>query len=204
MKTHMMMQYSPEWWEARRGKPSASNFKRIITPKKMELAAGAETYIDELIAEVIHMDPNFLSERPQSRAMEEGTRREPESRRWYEMDCGLTVQQIGGCETDDGRFWCSPDALVGDDGILELKNPDGNTQVAYLRAGTLPDEYRAQCHGHLLISGRQWCDFVSYVPMYPAFKVRVEKDEFTVKLAAALDLFYVRYAEAKAKVLQML
>lgn len=247
MKVHReFVQYSPDYWQSRRGKPSASEFGRILTPGSVEprwtciaesgetcgikhtsytvaekcakrngkslavvecaveLAGSHESYMNELIAHTIYFDPNFFTERPKNAAMEEGMRREPKSRRWYAMDSDIAVEEVGGCETDDGKFWCSPDGLVGEDGVLELKNPAPETQVKYLREGVLPSDYLMQCHGHLLITGRKWCDFVSYVPMYPTFKVRVVPDITTVKLAVALELFYARYAEAKAKVLQML
>lgn len=200
------VQYSPEYWDARRGVPTASEFKRIMTAKTMKLAAGHDSYIDQLIADTIAFDPNFMTERPVSRAMEEGTRREPESRFWYERHTGRAVTQVGFCLSDDETLGCSPDGLIGDgEGVLELKNCDLATHVSYLRAGKLPDEYQPQVHGHLIVTGATWCDWVSYHPAcHKQLVIRVEPDEFTKKLRDCLGEFVKRYAEAKAKVLQML
>ena len=195
MKLFTMPQYSAEWWEVRRGIPTASEFGRIITPKKGELATAHDTYINELIAARVALDPSFITDRPMTRDMAAGRDMEPEARKWYEME-RESVLQVGFCTTDDGRFGCSPDGLVGDDGALELKCPTLATHIGYLRDGELPSEYRAQVHGHLIVTGRQWCDFVSYAPGLPAFILRVVPDEFTDKLRSVLNEFHDRYMAA--------
>ena len=193
MKVHMMIQYSPEWWEVRRGIPTASAFDRILTPGG-KLSGQSDGYIDELVGDAFCLNPNFMTERPMNHAMRAGLEAEPEARRFYEMENPTrTVQQVGFCLTDDGRFGCSPDALVGDDGVLELKCPQAKTQVGYLRDGTLPSEYRPQVHGHLLVTGRPWVDFCSYCPGLPPLVVKVMPDEFTVKLRNALEAFHDTY-----------
>lgn len=249
MKIHYMVQKSPDWWEMRRGKVSASEANRILTPngaepkfscvaddgetcgtkhgkrdaadkcaaakgKKgkafavvecpLEMAAGHDSYIDQLIADTIHFDPNMMTERPVSRAIEEGNRREPDSRQWYERRVGRTVTQVGGCETADGLLWCSPDGLVGEEGGLELKNCDLATHVSYLRGGVIPAEYVPQVHTSLIVTGYKWWDWVSYHPACHAqLVIRTVPDEFTAKLRVCLATFLAKYAEAKAKVLQM-
>jgi hypothetical protein len=184
-------------------KKKGKEFSVVECP--VELATGHQSYINELVGQAVHFDPSFYTERqPQSRAMEEGTRREPESRRWYAMHAGLEVEEIGFCMTDDGKWGASPDGLVGEEGVLELKNPIPETQVKYLREGMLPSDYLMQCHGHLLVTGRKWVDFVSYVPMFPPFVIRVVPDATTVKLSEALEQFWTRYTEARVRVLQMM
>jgi hypothetical protein len=202
LKAHYMPQYSPDWWEIRRGVPTASKFGDIMG-KKMTLLAGAESYIDELIADTVRLDPNAMTERPMSAAMRHGTECEPEARRFYEMERGVTVQLVGFCTTDDGTLGCSPDFLVGDEGVGELKCPQPKTHVSYLRANALPDDYRAQVHGHLIVTGRPWCDFLSYCPGFPPLLVRVAPDEYTAKLRAVLAEFLEKYAAAKEKVLSL-
>lgn len=197
-----MPQYSPEWYEARRGVPTASRFSDIMG-KKMTLLAGAETYIDELIADTVRLDPNMLTERPATSAMKHGTECEPEARAWYEFNHNVTVQLVGFCLTDDETLGCSPDFLVGDEGVGELKCPQPKTHVSYLRAGTLPDDYRAQVHGHLIVTGRPWCDFLSYCPGFPPLLVRVVPDEYTAKLRAVLAEFLEKYAAARKAVLAL-
>lgn len=209
MKIHYMLQYSPEWHEIRRGVVTASAMDRLITAKTQKPAAGAESYLEELIADSVRYDPNLFTERPATAAMKHGTDCEPRARDFYKMDQnteerGVVVQEVGFCLADDGTIGCSPDALVGDDGVLELKCPQPKTQVAYLRAGGLPDEYRAQCHGHLIVTCRSFCDFLSYCDGFPPLLVRVVPDDFTEKLRVILADFVKRYAEAKAKFLAML
>jgi hypothetical protein len=133
-------QYSPEYWQLRRGVPTASEFGCLLTPAKLQYAAGAVSYIHRLIAD--RFDPTYgLVEDYATAAMKNGKLIEPEARRMYEFDRGIDIQQVGFCITDDGRFGCSPDALVGEDGGLELKTPIASTHVKYLLDGGLPPEY---------------------------------------------------------------
>jgi hypothetical protein len=194
------IQYDPSWWEARRGIPTASGFDRIITPTGKP-SAQADGYIDELIGDLVDLRPNAFSERGRmgTPEMQAGRDAEPAARAWYALESGADVKQVGFCLSDCGRFGCSPDGLVGDDGVLELKCPMLKTQSSYLRKAELPNDYRPQVHGHLLVTGRKWVDFMSYAPGLPTFRVTVVPDEYTAKLKAALDEFLVRYAEALAK-----
>lgn len=182
-------QYTKIWWEAHRGRPSGSNFGKIITPKTAELSKSAVDYCYELVAELY--DPLYGQvEGYVSAAMRNGTIMEPEARRYYEFERDCDVQQVGLCETDDGRFICSPDALVGEDGVLELKSPNYKTQIKYLTEGVLPPEYKPQCHGHMLVTSRKWCDFMSYTVGLPPLLIRVEPDEYTLALAECLEAFW--------------
>jgi hypothetical protein len=192
-------QYTPEWWEAHRGKAGSSCADRIITPAKGEFSKSALDLACELVGQFY--DPMYgVVEDYQSAAMKNGHIMEPESRRYYEWERSCEVQQVGLCLTDDGRFCCSPDSLCGNDGVLELKNVSPKVQIKYLHAGTLPTEYRPQCHWHLLVTKRKWCDFMSYCPGLPPLLVRVEPDDFTLKLAEAMESFWKLYSEIKAKI----
>ena len=182
-------QGSPEWLEARRGVPTASNFHRIITAKSAKLSAQADDYACELLAERYHLGPIDELSGPATAAMRNGLATEPEARRWYEFEHGF-VSQVGFCLTDDGRFGCSPDGLVGDDGLLEIKRPTGKTHIRWLVDGGLPEEHKAQCHGALIVTGREWLDFWSTVPGLPPLLVRVVHDDFTLALAECLEQFH--------------
>ena len=86
---------------------------------------------------------------------------------------------------DDSRMvGCSPDGLVGEDGLLELKCPMAPTHLLWLCRGVMPHVHRAQVQGQIWVSGRSWCDFMSYHPQLPPLLVRVEPDE---RYQAALD-----------------
>jgi hypothetical protein len=197
-------QKSPEWWDMRKDRPTASNFDRVMTPKQGKTGGpGSESYLSELSAAVLRFDPGMMTESFETPAMRQGADWEPEARRWYQyMHLGGSppVRQVGLCVTDCWRFACSPDGLVGDDGGLELKCPQPATHASYLRKGGLPVEYKCQVHGCLVVTGRDWWDFVSYCPPFDPLVVRVVPDEFTGKLAAALDEFHDRLLAAVAKV----
>ena len=190
-------QGSPEWFSARLGVPSASEFDSIITPKKGELAAAHETYIDRLIDEAIRVD---AKRKFQGNAdTDRGHELEPEARELYAFMRDVEPQTVGFVLRDDGAAGCSPDALIGKVGGLEIKCPDGPQHVGYLRAGALPDKYKPQVHGNLLITGRDWWDFMSYCPGHKPLIVRVVPDEFTQKLAKHLDFFVKKLAAEKLK-----
>lgn len=198
MKVVTAEQYSSEWWLARRGVPTASRFKDICTPAKGEYSKSAAGYICELIAD--RFDPDYgLIDDYQSAAMKNGTYLEPEARRYYEFDRGVEVEQVGLCMDDDGRYGCSPDGLAGD-GCLEIKSPLHKTQVKYLIDGQIPTEYKPQVHGHLIVTGRDWCDFLSYAQGLPHLLVRVLPDEYTEALRVCLDQFWDEYQTAWVKI----
>lgn len=196
MKILDVPQLSPEWWEARCGVATASQFHRIITPKKGDLSASAMEYINELVADRIAQHPKCMTEKPMTPAMRYGSETEPEARDWYAFDREVDVRQVGFCLSDCGRFGASPDGLIGDDGGLELKCPEAKTHVGYLLGQKLPDEYKAQVHGSLIVTGRAWWDFVSYARGFPPLVVRVTPDEFTTKLRDVLEQFWAFYRAA--------
>lgn len=203
MKIHRdFAQYTPEWWEARKGKATASAADRIITAKTAKLSASSDEYIDELLADLHCQTPNFFTDRPRTRDMEHGTDCEPQSRDWLAMDKMLDITEVGGCETDDGRFWCSPDGLVmADQSVVELKCPALKTHMGYLRdPDKLRLQYRPQCHFHLIVTGWPRVLLCSYVVGAPPIVLTVEPDEFTKQLRTALELFWERYTEAKERI----
>jgi hypothetical protein len=192
-------QYSDEWWAIRRGVPSASCADQLITPAKGEPSKSMVGYAHQLIADTFDGDYGKVSEFATA-AMLNGTIMEPEARRFYEFERECDARQVGFCLDDDGRFGCSPDSLVGEDGVLELKNPTAKTHVGYLLNGGLPDAYKPQVHFQLIVTGRAWCDFMSYRPGFPKLLVRVEPDAFTEKLRAAMAEFWPMYQGLLAKI----
>ena len=171
MTHHDIPQYSAEWFRARIGIPTASAFDKLLTPKTLKLSSQAEAYQHRLLAEWLLQTP-FETE-THVWAMDVGMGREEEAVQYYELTTGQETQVVGFCTTDDGRVGCSPDRFVGEEGLLEVKCPLAPTQVRYLLAGTLPAEYLLQTQGQLYVTGRAWCDFLSYYPGMPAVLVRV-------------------------------
>lgn len=201
MKRFQCVQYTPEWWEIRAGIPTASAFDRIITPAKGVKSASQRGYMCELAADLAgyHL-PNFFTNRdnrPKSHSMMVGTETEPEARRFYAMHRDVKPIETGFILSDCGRYGSSPDALIDDSdegaGGLELKCPEAKTHLEYILDGCLPAEYKPQVHGHLIVSGRPWWDFMSYVAHCKPFLIRVYPDEFTEKLRGVLKEFLDDY-----------
>lgn len=204
MKVFKFQQYSTQWHETRRGVPTASEFHNLITPVKGEPTKGSTSdgYIFQLIGDLY--DDNYgIVDDYISATMKNGITYEPQARAWYSFDQDVKCEQVGFLMTDDGRFGCSPDSLVGNDGGLEIKCPLAKTQARYLIENILPPEYKAQVHGSLIVSGRAWWDFISYcpdAPRMPKLRIRVEPDEYTEKLREALDVFWDRYQALKSRI----
>lgn len=192
-------QYSPSWWDAKRGLATSSYADRICTAVKGEISKSSIKVVYELLSQFF--DPLYgCHDEYVSVAMRTGSIREPESRRFYEMERNCDVQEVGLVMTDDGRFGASPDSLVGDDGLLELKNPTAKVQIEYLHGGCLPAEYKPQIHWQLIVTQRKWADFMAYHPGLPPLLVRVQPDEYTVKVAEAMEAFWRLYSDVKASI----
>jgi putative phage-type endonuclease len=171
MKVITAEQRSPEWFAARLGVPSASQFGKVVTPTGKR-STQVDGYLNKLVAEVL---TGKSDQQEANEAMIRGTELEPEARAYYEL-IGGPVVETGFCIHDDG-FGCSPDGLVGDTGLLEIKCPLAHTHVEYLRENALPGLYVPQVQGQLLVTGREWCDFLSYHPDMRPLLIRVERDQ---------------------------
>lgn len=193
-----IVQYAPEWYFARLGMPTASQFSRILTAKTRKLAAGSETYMHELLSEWLTGIPYSFDA---SGYMERGTQLEPEAVAWYEWENNVVTREVGFCLRDDKRVGCSPDRLVGDDGGLEIKCPAAKGHVANML--NMSDEYFAQVQGCLWITGRAHWDLVSYHPTIPSVIVRIERDEkYIADLDAAMTEFLARLSLARVKLIE--
>ena len=188
------------WYESRRGLPTASSFGKLITSTGKR-AASADAYIDELIAEKLTGESKFI---PTTAAMQYGIDTEPKAREYYEFMYEREVTEIGLCLHDEISAGASPDGLIGDDGILEIKCPQSHTMVKYLRENRLPPEYKAQVMGQLWICGREWADFLAYHEKMKPLLIRVERDEeFIAELSAivtkAVETIDQNYEELRGK-----
>lgn len=202
MKWIDVKQGSEQWRAAHLGLPSASQFERIISPKKLQPSSGQRKYLCELVAErVMGFE---VSGAASSLWMERGGSLEAEAARWYELATGREAVPCGFALMDNGQVGASPDRLVGADGLLEIKCPMPGKHLSYLFYG-LDDEYRLQIQGQLLVCERQWVDFLSYCPGLPAVEYRIERDPECIKaLTAALHDFCQTVDEAEAKLRAML
>ena len=169
-------QGSDEWLAIRLGIPTASEFDRIVTPKKLDLAAASKVYMHKLLAEWMYGAPLEAFVSPW---MERGKALEAEALHYYEMERDVETQAIGFVLTDDGMAGASPDRLVGDDGLLELKCPALETHVGYmLDPASLLAEYWMQVQGQLWVcDDRDWCDVMSYYPGFPSVMCRTHQSD---------------------------
>ena len=173
-----VVQGSPGWLAARAGIPTASNFDKIVMARG-ERSAQAQKYLYQLAGERLLGAP---SETYQNGAMLRGKELEPLARAAYEFISDNPVTEIGFCLDDIKRYGCSPDGLVGVDGLIEIKCPSLSVHVEYLDKGGLPIAYFQQVQGQMLVTGREWCDFFSYYPGLPPLLIRAERDEKFLKL----------------------
>lgn len=171
MKIINCEQGSLEWFEARLCIPSSSNFDKIITtagkPSKQR-----EKYMYRLAGEAVS---GVLEESYQNAAMLRGIEMEDEAKQLYTLITGNEVTEVGFC-VEEG-YGASPDGLIAEKGCLELKCPLVATHVGYLLANKLPTDYFQQVQGQLLVTGREWADFMSYSPGLKPMIVRVNRDE---------------------------
>ena len=174
-------QGSEEWINARLGIPTASGFKQIVTATG-KLSASRKKYLSELLAEWLL---GYQIKEFDNDWTERGRFLENDAFKYYGLYSGLKPKKVGFCYKDEGRMvGASPDALVGKDGLLELKCPGEGIHLLYLVQEELPSEYFSQCQGQLWVTERKWLDFMSYHPELPPFVIRVTPDE---KYHAALD-----------------
>jgi hypothetical protein len=192
-----MEQGTPEWFAARLGIPTASMFGKIVTATG-KLSTQANAYMYTLLAEKLTGSPvetfrgNWATER--------GHTLEPMARDYYGLVTGNDVEQVGFCTNEQGTIGFSPDGLVGDDGLLEIKCGEPHTHVAYLLEDKVPTKYVPQVQGALWVSQREWIDTLCFHPDMPPVLVRSEPDlEYHQTLADAMSAFMVKMEKSWAK-----
>ena len=168
-----IIQNTDEWFAIRLGKATSSNFAKVLAKGQ---GKTRKAYMLKLAAERLTGE---IQDSYSNSNMDWGSEHEGEARRHYETIRGMSVEQVGFVEFDDD-VGCSPDGLIGDDGLLEIKCPNTTTHMEYIIADKLPTTYKAQVQGQLWVTGREWCDFVSFDPRMDSnkmFCVRVERDQ---------------------------
>lgn len=186
-----------EEWDRWRARPTASEFDKFITPAKGLYSASAIEYAGKIVAK----QRGAYTEPPPSFWMMYGTEMEPNAKAAYTKETGREIQDVGFILPDDtDSYGGSPDGLVGDDGLIEIKCPKPETLIAItvkahdkdgelLLDYELPLDYKAQIQGLLMISERAWCDFYMFHPLFKPFLFRVYPDyEYHAKIAENLLL----------------
>lgn len=171
-------QGSSEWFQARLGMATGSRFKDILTGTG-KLSTSADKYMNELLAEMIVGKP--IETFQKTEWMERGNELEQEAADMYSFEKDIDVKEVGFVVHKDRIAGASPDRLVGEDGLLEIKCPAPHTHVNYLLKNKIDTAYIPQVQGQLWLTGRKWCDWFSYHPDMPSVCVRVERDEAYIK-----------------------
>ena len=174
-----MEQRTPEWFAARTGKVSASKVSDVMSKTKSGYGASRATYMSQLLVERLTGTP---TEFYANAAMQWGTDTEPQARAAYEFKTGNAVIEEGFIlHPNIEMSGASPDGMVCDEGMLEIKCPNTATHIATLLAEKAPSKYMNQMQWQMACAGRQWCDFVSFDPRLPEnndfFCVRVDRDD---------------------------
>lgn len=182
-------QGSPEWLEARCGVLTASEFRNLITPTGKP--TSGKTRRDYLLTKANERITGIPSGDQHVTAwMERGTELEPQARDTYTFLTDNEVTEAGLAYLNDTqRVGASVDGFVNDDGNLEIKCPKLSTHLSYLLDGKAPPDYVPQIQGQMLVTGKRYCDFLSFHPdaCNPAFLIRVERDEeYIEKLASCI------------------
>ena len=197
---HFCEQYSDDYDQLRLGIPTSSSFDKIITPGGKP-SKQWKKYAFHLIAErcLQRKVDSYTSE-----WMERGLVLEQAAAEFYHMMKGAEPKLIGFITNDEGTIGCSPDRLLGDDGLIEIKCPMPQTQIEYLLTGEIDKDYWPQLQGQLFVSGRQFVDIISYHPELPPSIIRVERDEvFIACLESLLQEFNDFVTKAMDKIISV-
>lgn len=181
MKIYNFEQRTDEWYAIRKGKMTASNAETIIANGK-----GLETYIYNLMAEYYSSaeKENYINA-----DMQRGIDLEPEARLEFEFYTGLDVQEVGFIEYNY-FIGVSPDGLIGDDGLIEIKCPNDSIYFKLLLSNNIKPEYIAQMQMQMFVTDRQYCYFVSYNPNFEKslYIKKINRDEEMIdKLKKGLE-----------------
>lgn len=162
----MMEQGSPEWFAARLGKVTASRISDVMAKGRgSSPSVTRQKYMAQLAVERL---TGLVAESFSSSAMDWGTETEPQARASYTMATGNVVEQVGAVEHPEiPMSAASPDGLVGDTGLVEIKCPETHNHVVTLLGGSISGVYVKQMQWQMACTKRDWCDFVSFDPRMP-------------------------------------
>ena len=171
-------QGSDAWHQLRLGKVTASRVADILAKTKTGASTSRQNYLIELALQRVtgNIEPTYTND-----AMAWGTATEPLARVAYEVKTGNFVDQIAFVDHSTiSWFGASPDGLVNNDGLIEIKCPNSATHWATIKDGKPPTKYVIQMQTQMAVTQRKWCDFISFDPRMPErsqlFICRVERD----------------------------
>lgn len=201
MLVHNCEQNSDAWYRIRLGIPTASEFHRIITPTGKK-SSQADGYANQLIAEM--MLARSVTSFAGNSWTERGKELEPQAAIEYEITNGIKTELVGFCTDDLHTMGASPDRLVGENGLIEIKCVKPAVMIDYILSQEIDSDFKPQMQGQLLITGREWVDLVPFHPDMPPLAIRVQRDESYIKsLAAYMQDFNELLASKKSKMIEL-
>lgn len=203
----MFDQQSPEWFSARLGKVTASRISDVMAKTKTGPSASRKNYLMQLLCERLtgRKEESYVNA-----AMQRGTELEAIARSAYEVDKGVMVEEVGFVPCPGIEMaGASPDGLVGDDGLIEIKCPNTAQHVEFLRTGKIDPGYELQMLFQMICTGRKWCDFVSFDDRMPEelqYKcVRFERDQNRVmEIITEVDRFLIELENLESEMTQLI
>jgi putative phage-type endonuclease len=198
-----MEQQSNEWFTARLGKVTASRVADVIAKTKTGYSASRDNYMAQLICERLTGQKGESFTNP---AMQHGVDTEPLARSAYENARSLLVKEVGFINHPRIEMsGASPDGLVADDGLVEIKCPNTATHIDTLLSGKVPTKYITQMQWQMLCCQRKWCDFVSFDNRLPEhLQLFVQEVEFDPEYCAMLEKEVTQFlAELDSKVAKL-
>lgn len=194
-----MEQKSPEWFAARLGKATGSRIAEIVAKTKSGDSASRGNYMAQLVIERL---TNKQEESYSNDFMDWGNLQEPFARAAYEAATNVLVDEVGMITHPRIEMsGASPDGLVGDDGLVEIKCPKTATHIETLLSKTVPGKYNIQMQWQMACTDRSWCDFVSFDPRMPdglqMFLKRVHRDDALIKTLENEVIKFLKEVDAK-------
>ena len=181
-----MEQRTEEWFAARCGKVTASRVADIIAKTKTGYSASRENYLAQLVCERMTSKP---AESYSNSAMQWGTDQEPFARAAYEAAKDVLVEEVGfAIHPTIKDAGASPDGLVGEFGLVEIKCPNTATHIQTLLDQKVPEKYIVQMQWQMACTSRQWCDFASFDPrMEEGLQLFIKRVEYHPLYVAELE-----------------
>jgi hypothetical protein len=190
-------QRSEEWRRCRMGLVTASELSSVQAGGK---GITRRKYLLTLAAELVTGEPR--PEGYENEHTRRGHELEPEARKLYAMMRDAEPKLVGFVR--NGNMGCSPDALLGNDGLLEIKTALSHIQIDHLLKGTFPSEHFDQCMGSLWIAEREWIDLAIYSPKLPLFVKRLHRDPNAIRnISVAVDQFQAELQDVVRKIRAM-
>ena len=189
-----VIQGGDDWRAVKLGKFTSSKFINLFSK---EATIAYQGLINKVVYErMVGESPKLYS----GEYMEDGSELEPQARQAYELETFNKVKEVGFIEISE---WvgCSPDGLIGKDGLVEIKCPKWSTLIDYHLSGKIPSNYMYQMQGQLYVSGRQWCDFYVWHPKFKPLLKRVERAENIITVIK--EKLEIVIAEAEKRICQL-